>query len=262
MPLVLLQRSDGGVSVANVVPTLDPEAALTRTIEKWEEGELISALQRPGYVARTVTSARVIEPGDLPASRRWRDAWRDNGAVYVNLVEARKIRRDELKAKRDRLLKEAAELGPLAEAAGAVTTAYLARKTAKDLQALDDAAIQASVDGVNDLASLETHEPAAIASAESSKVPTAQELAAALRTLAAAGIDGLDTLGRQLRAEAELTRKALNRIQARMDQLVAGIVANATYANLRAAANNLSALGEYTKIEVVQLFKDEIAADS
>ena len=92
--------------------------------------------------------------------------------------------------------------------------------------------------------------------------PTVAELAAAARTNAKAMLDRLDELGRLIRAETELTRKALNRIQSRVDQLVAGIVAQSTYANLRTAAGQLAAMGTYTKVEVLQLFKDEITGDA
>lgn len=90
----------------------------------------------------------------------------------------------------------------------------------------------------------------------------APNVAAEARAAAMAVLDRLDELGRLFRAEAELTRKALNKIQARCDLIVQGINGNTTYAALRTAASGIVPMGTYTKAEVIQLFKDEITGNA
>lgn len=172
MHCIVFSTPEGIVKVRNLVPG-DATAIELLAIE---------AIAAAGLGPETTW--QVIDKANLP-QRRWRNAWRVNaGTVVADIVEARNLRKAELKAKRERLKAEAAAVKPLAEAAGDVATAFVADRNAAALQALDDAAMQASVDGVSDLATLDTYEPAAIANV--GVLPTAQELIDGLRAKAKA----------------------------------------------------------------------------
>jgi hypothetical protein len=92
--VIVYTRPDGGVSVC--VP--NPDAR--------QQGETVAAfLQRIAAkdVPADATNVRAADTADLPASRRWRDAWRDvAGAVGVDIPAARLVKRAELLRLRDR----------------------------------------------------------------------------------------------------------------------------------------------------------------
>lgn len=160
MIIVLLQRSDGGVSVAHINPTKNPGGALARTVEQWQDNERMTAQQRPGYVARTIVSTRVIEPSDLPENRRWRDAWMiDGNKVAIDLDKAKTIRAAELESEKNNLLETHAKEYTIAVAKGDAVAAQAIQKKVQDLSSLDKTAIELSVAAVADLAALDTHEP-------------------------------------------------------------------------------------------------------
>jgi hypothetical protein len=93
-------RADGGVSVMWLPDDADAE----REVSRWQETHPSLAV-----------SYAVIDPLTLPASRRWRQAWRlADGVVGVDLTAARAVRKEELLAERDRFV---AMLGPRIDAA-------------------------------------------------------------------------------------------------------------------------------------------------
>lgn len=89
MTIYAVKRSDGGVSIMNTIDeTVDPAAE----VAKWEAD-----------VQAQVVGWRVIP--FAPVDRTFRNAWEDNGAdVVVNMVKARNMWREKMRAARTSLL--------------------------------------------------------------------------------------------------------------------------------------------------------------
>lgn len=98
-----------------------------------------------------------VEVADLPP-RRWRNAWRHaGGMLLVVLASARLIRRQELSARRGKLLAVLAD--KIEQAVDNGQSALAATLRAKR-RAVREAELTAAVNAVNDLAVLDTFEPA------------------------------------------------------------------------------------------------------
>src|SRR5262249_3313396 len=87
MKRILIERSDGGVSVMELIG----EAAPEEEIAKWEESS-------PGMFV----AWNEIDSAELPASREFRDAWvpDGDGGVMVDMTKARAIQMDRIRAAR------------------------------------------------------------------------------------------------------------------------------------------------------------------
>jgi hypothetical protein len=106
--------------------------------------------RRPGegeddWLARVALAAvptgvawRSIERGELPASRRWREAWRMTaGGVVVDLTAARSVREQELRARRETVLSELREAIEAAEDGGETARLVNLRQRRRAIRALD-----------------------------------------------------------------------------------------------------------------------------
>lgn len=88
----IIKRADGGVSLSGFTGTV---------------GEMEAFLARWASSARSVWLPATIESfsGELPGDRSFRNAWEADGAnVAVNMVKARSIHRDRMRALRRPLL--------------------------------------------------------------------------------------------------------------------------------------------------------------
>jgi hypothetical protein len=82
---VSIKRSDGGVSIMNVLEGTSVEQEIT----KWTPEQ--QAL---------VVSWRELSDDELPADRYFRSAWKDVGKIEVDMPKARDIHRDRLREMR------------------------------------------------------------------------------------------------------------------------------------------------------------------
>jgi hypothetical protein len=187
------------------------------------------------------TDYRVVDQSTLPATRRWRNAWRRQGAVISpDLVEARKVRKAELVQERAALLEAATQTRILAAALDDVVTAHVAGENETALTALDDTALQASVDGVGDLTVLDTHEPAAFTAAKSGALPTLAEITQALRDKAKSVLNvGLDADAKLKRAIASVLVDEVNILRGLWMSFKAEVAAATNLADLKARVANL-----------------------
>lgn len=147
MPHIAIERQDGGLTILNV---LDPEADVAAEVIKWEQSWGSPAV---GW--------HFILAEDLPASRRFRNAWRfAGGRPTVHLGAARALRRAELLAERDARLERARARVQEAQEDGDNARAAALRLRARNLRQLETQ-LDADLAGVADAASLESYQPAA-----------------------------------------------------------------------------------------------------
>jgi hypothetical protein len=86
MSFYAIQLDDGRVAVMQTVGDIAPEAC----IAKW-----------PDASRQHVLETALIDPGQLPVDRTFRNAWTlDRGAVAIDMAKARAIKRDQLRAER------------------------------------------------------------------------------------------------------------------------------------------------------------------
>lgn len=81
MKTICITRADGGVSLLRTDGSVDDEIAKLATVTK-------------------IVSWREIDPSEKPLDRTFRDAWKDTGKIDVDMVKARDIQRDRIRAKR------------------------------------------------------------------------------------------------------------------------------------------------------------------
>lgn len=91
--LLCINRADGGVSICVLVKGAKP----AEVVEKWK------TTADPSWLPVTW---REIKQSDVPASRRWRNAWTDagSGPLTVDEGKAREIRKQELLRIRNTIL--------------------------------------------------------------------------------------------------------------------------------------------------------------
>lgn len=90
---ILIERSDGGISILYLRADRDPFEA----VAKWEES------QRD----RVALAAQAISREDIPTDRTFREAWAaGNGAVVVDMPKAREIHLANLRVERNALLEK------------------------------------------------------------------------------------------------------------------------------------------------------------
>ena len=113
---VIIQRTDGGVSVMQLVGEADIDAE----IEKWKElhvGEYVSHHQ--------------IDGSDLPADRTFRGAWRSDGkSLKIDMPAAREIWKDRIRSARAPKLQDLDVEFMRAVEAGTETKTIAAKKQA------------------------------------------------------------------------------------------------------------------------------------
>lgn len=162
MALVIVwELADGSLSFTApggglpVLPGETEAAYLDRVASATQEAVplLAGATRRPN-----------IDPATLPASRRWRNAWRrSGGTIGVHANEARKLKRAEMVAEREvRLEKVRKKLRDAEEDNAAPATIAALRQKSQDLRALDEATLTTRLSSVA-VADLADWEPAEFA---------------------------------------------------------------------------------------------------
>lgn len=141
--LVAIKRSDNGVSIMKVHKPLEgmtQEQAIAREIAEWER--VVS--QQFGW---TAIGWRIVQESELhyqSKGKRFRAAWRFagsiDGPIVVGLGEARKERRQELEAHREKVLARLRDKIDEAEDAGQTARVANLKAKRKNLRALDLAA--------------------------------------------------------------------------------------------------------------------------
>ncbi len=98
MGYLVIERSDGGVTIRNPIPD---DADVQAEVDSWEA--------KPKNVARglTATSFQWHEDDPTPGDRGFRDAWKRGVAgVDVDMPKARVIHMDRIRVARDKQLNE------------------------------------------------------------------------------------------------------------------------------------------------------------
>jgi len=91
---ILITRADGGVSVMQFIVHSEHDGVFREP----SDANINAAIAKGG---ESVKSWRRIQRDELPRSREYRDAWKDEGsAVGHDMVKARDIHRDKLRANR------------------------------------------------------------------------------------------------------------------------------------------------------------------
>lgn len=93
MAKYILERSDGGVSIMNVV-----EGSLLEEIRKWED---------TSNGVKILSSVEVVD-ADIPIDRTFRDAWTKlpSSGIQIDMPKAREIWRDYLRSLRGSRLRD------------------------------------------------------------------------------------------------------------------------------------------------------------
>lgn len=111
--IIAMRRNDGGVSFmalltvgrGNVLPLgaqwLEDGWWVRPPTEQVIESEIAKATE-PG----TILGWRVLEDGEVPTDRTYRNAWVDTGKIEHDMVKAREIHRQHIRAHRASALKE------------------------------------------------------------------------------------------------------------------------------------------------------------
>lgn len=158
MYCITFTMPDGTVRIVHPAPQYDDPQYL--------DSVAIQAIANAGLGPTPYTIRLASELPD----RRWRNAYRDDGkGIAVDLAEAKKIRAAELEREQVALLKATAKDHMIAFAKGDEVAAATSRQKVQALDALDKAAIEASVTNVADLDALEKHEPQPIKDAKPAK---------------------------------------------------------------------------------------------
>jgi len=113
MNRIIYPTPDGGVAV--LVPS--PEYLQDHTIEE------LAAKDVPPN-----TPYRIVNDDEVPSDRTFRNAWKDNGGIKVNMPKAKDITKDRLRAERKPLLEAQDVAFQRALETGASTAAIVSEK--------------------------------------------------------------------------------------------------------------------------------------
>lgn len=145
--IVVIRRADNGVSVCHLAAEADPDVV----VAKWALTADSSWLPIVGHA--------VADSSQLPASRRWRNAWRVSGGNIVTpLPAARALRKAELLREREERVAKVLRRLRTAEARGNATLAVALRDRLLALEDVD-ATVDAQLAAVADLATLNAWKP-------------------------------------------------------------------------------------------------------
>lgn len=161
---IAITRADGGLSVMQFVTRgLLNE---TEVFAREASDENINAEIAKSQI--DAVSWRRIEPSDVPADRTFRNAWKDTGAVEVDMPKARDIWRDHLRALRKPLLEsldaeyQKADEGTNDNGAAGSAAKLLKKSIATKRQALRDVTADPAIDAAQTSDALKAVIPAAL----------------------------------------------------------------------------------------------------